>query len=52
MKKSKKIRLQQKNYFYAPTPLMGLSYGEQSLCRASPSPVHWHEGAPMELKSV
>ena len=30
-----------------PTPLMGLSYGEQSLCRVPPSPVHPHEGAPM-----
>ena len=28
-----------------PTPLMGLSYGEQSLCRVPPSPVHPHEGA-------
>ena len=26
---------------------MGLSYGEQSLCRVPPSPVHPHEGAPM-----
>ena len=31
----------------SPNPLMGLSYGEQSLCRVSPSPVHPHEGAPM-----
>ena len=30
-----------------PTPLMGLSYGEQSLCRVPPAPVHPHEGAPM-----
>ena len=30
-----------------PTPLMGLSYGEQSFCRVPPSPVHPHEGAPM-----
>ena len=30
-----------------PTPLMGLSYGEQSHCRVPPSPVHPHEGAPM-----
>ena len=30
-----------------PTPLMGLSYGEQSLCRVPPSPVHPHEGTPM-----
>ena len=30
-----------------PTPLMGLSYGEQSLCRVPPSPVHLHKGAPM-----
>ena len=27
--------------------VMGLSYGEQSLCRVPPSPVHPHEGAPM-----
>ena len=32
---------------FPPTPLMGLSYGEQSLCRVPPSPVHPHEGAPM-----
>ena len=30
-----------------PTPVMGLSYGEQSLCRVPPSPVHPHEGAPI-----
>ena len=30
-----------------PTPLMGLSYGDQSLCRVPPSPVHLHDGAPM-----
>ena len=30
-----------------PPPPMGLSYGEQSLCRVPPSPVHPHEGAPM-----
>ena len=30
-----------------PTPLMELSYGEQSLCRVLPSPDHPHEGAPM-----
>ena len=32
---------------YPPTPLTGLSYGEQSLCRLPPSPVHPHEGAPI-----
>ena len=30
-----------------PNPLMGLSYGEQSLCRVPPSPVHPHEETPM-----
>ena len=28
-----------------PAPLMGLSYGEQSLCGVPPSLVHPHEGA-------
>ena len=32
---------------YPPTPLMKLSYGEQSLCRVPPSPVHPQEGAPI-----
>ena len=30
-----------------PAPLMGLSYGEQSLCRVAPLPVHPHEEALM-----
>ena len=32
--------------FAPPISLMGLSCGEQSLCRVLPSPVHPHEGAP------
>ena len=30
-----------------PPSLMGLGYGEQSLCRVLSSPAHPHEGAPM-----
>ena len=52
MKKSKKLSEQNASPSLLPlppppTPLMGLRYGEQSLCRVPTSPVHPHEGAPM-----
>ena len=48
MKKSKNyLRKMLSRLCCPPTPLMGLSYREKSLCRVPPSPVHPHEGAPM-----